>query len=89
MGGPVSIEWPVEVMCCAHLTIFAFVDVIYILRWQRSWVSQRTNQMNLWVDQSIYRSPRSGDLLFYTLEVPWATICFVLLGAETEIFVEN
>ena len=28
LGGPVSIEWPVEVMCCVHLTIFAFVDVI-------------------------------------------------------------
>ena len=29
LGGPVNIDWSVDVMCCANLTIFAFVDVIY------------------------------------------------------------
>ena len=59
--GPVSIEWPVDVMCCAHLIIFAFIDVIYpsLANVLGLPVSQWTNQMNLIlkVDQSIYRSP--------------------------------
>ena len=28
LSRPVNIEWFVEVMCCAHLTIIAFVDMI-------------------------------------------------------------
>ena len=50
LGGPVSIEWSVEVMCCAHFTIFTIVDVIYPST-ERSWVSHRTIQMD------VYRSP--------------------------------
>ena len=30
LGDPVNIEWSVEVMCCAHFTIFPLVDVIYL-----------------------------------------------------------
>ena len=70
LGGPIKVEWSVEVMCCAYLKIFAFVDTCnqsFDGKHLESW-----NRLCRWM----FKSPSRfilcligwpGNLLFYTL----------------------
>ena len=69
LGRLVNIEWLVEVMCCAHLTIFTFVDMIHPLMAFEDLGS--LNRPSRWAFRSpswfIGRLGRLGNLLFYIL----------------------
>ena len=80
LGGPVSIELSVEVMCWAHFTIFTIVDVIYpsmlmsyILR-QKGLEFPIGPSRWMFIGRPVDLWVTSGDLLFYTLN------CNVITG---------